>query len=154
VQAARYLVAVLVELAAGVQHGQDDLGRAALRFVLVVELHANRNAAPVVGNRNRVVGVDDDLDVVAPARQRLVDGVVQHFEHHMVQAGAVGRIADVHAGPLAHRFQAFQLLDAVFVVASVHVIGHRVVGLVAHGVYTSWGIAAGCCKVWGRDRPA
>jgi hypothetical protein len=65
VQAARDLVAVLVELAAGVQLGQRDLGRAALGLVLVVHLHAGRDAAAVVGDRDRVVGVDGDDDVVA-----------------------------------------------------------------------------------------
>ena len=52
--------------------------------------------------------------------ERFVDGVVEHFEHHVVQAGAVGRVADVHAGALAHRVQALEDLDAGgIVVASV-----------------------------------
>ncbi len=50
--------------------------------------------------------VDDD--VVAVAGQRLVDRVVDDLEHQVVQAGAVGGVADVHAGALAHRLQAFQ----------------------------------------------
>ena len=116
VQAARDLVAVLVELAAGVQLGQRDLGGRALRLVLVVELHAGRDAAAVVDHRDRVVGVDGDDDVVAEARERLVDRVVDHLEHEVVQAGAVGRVADVHAGALAHRLQPFQDLDRAFAV--------------------------------------
>jgi hypothetical protein len=111
VQAARDLVAVLVELAAGVQLGQRDLGGAALEVVLVVPLDAGGDAAAVVGDADRVVGVDGDDDVVAMAGQRFVDGVVDHLEHQVVQAGAVGRVADVHARALAHRFQAFQDLD-------------------------------------------
>jgi hypothetical protein len=86
VQAAGHLVAVLVELAAGVQHHHDDLGGGAPGLVLVVELDAHRDAAAVVGDGNGVVRVDDDLDVVAVAGQGLVDGVVQHLEHHVVQA--------------------------------------------------------------------
>ena len=119
VQAAGNLVGVLVELAAGMQHAHDDLGGGALGFVLVVELDAGGNAAAVVGDRDRVVGVDGDDDVVAIAGQRFVDGVVDDLEHHVVQAGAVGGVADVHAGALAHRLQAFQLLDGIFVVAAV-----------------------------------
>jgi hypothetical protein len=111
VQAARDLVAVLVELAAGVQFGQRDFGRRALGLVLVVHLHAGRDAAAVVDHADRVVGVDGDHDVVAVAGQGLVDGVVDHLEHQVVQAGAVGRVADVHARALAHRLQAFQDLD-------------------------------------------
>ena len=116
VQAARDLVAVLVELAAGVQLGQRDLGRTALGLVLVVHLHAGRDAAAVVGHGDRVVGVDGDDDVVAVAGQRLVDRVVDHLEHQVVQAGAVGGVADVHARALAHRLQAFEDLDAAFAV--------------------------------------
>jgi hypothetical protein len=51
------------------------------------------------------------------AGQGFVDGVVQHFEHQVVQAGAVGGVADVHAGTLAHRLQAFQDLDGRSAVA-------------------------------------
>ena len=119
VQAARDLVAVLVELAAGVQLGQRDLGGRALRLVLVVHLDAGRDAAAVVDHRDRVVGVDGDDDVVAEAGQRLVDRVVDHLEHEVMQAGAVGRVADVHARALAHRLQPFEDLDRAFAVGAV-----------------------------------
>ena len=117
VQTARDLVAVLVELAAGVQFGQGDFRRTALGLVLVVHLQARGNAAPVVGDRHRVVGVDGDDDVVAVPGQGLVDGVVHDLEHQVVQAGAVGRVADVHAGALAHCFQAFEDGDGAFAIA-------------------------------------
>jgi hypothetical protein len=55
--------------------------------------------------------MDGDVDLGAMARQRFVDGVVQHFKHQVMQAGAVRRVADIHAGALAHGFQAFQDLD-------------------------------------------
>jgi hypothetical protein len=116
VQAAGDLVAVLVELAAGVEHAHDDLGGGALGLVLVVHLDADRDAAAVVGDGDGVVGVDGDDDVVAVAGEGFVDGVIDHFEHHVVQAGAVGGVADVHAGTLAHGLQPFELLDAGFVV--------------------------------------
>jgi hypothetical protein len=73
VQTARDLVAVLVELAACVQFGQSDLGRTALGLVLVVHLHAGGDAAAVVGDADGIVRVDGDDDVVAVARQRLVN---------------------------------------------------------------------------------
>ena len=111
VQAAGHLVRVLVELAAGVQFGHHDFGGAALRVVLVVHLQAGRDAAAVVGDRDRVVGVDGDVDFGAVAGQRFVDRVVQHFEHQVMQAGAVRGVADVHARTLAHGFQPFQDLD-------------------------------------------
>jgi len=113
VQAAGDLVAVLVELAAGVQLSERDLGGRALGLVLVVELDAGGNAAAVVDDGNAVVGVDGDDDVVAHAGQRFVDGVVDDLEHHVMQAGAVLGVADVHAGAFAHGLQAFEDLDGV-----------------------------------------
>ncbi len=89
VQAARHLVAVLVELAARMQLGQRDLSCAALGLVLVVHLHAGGDAAAVVHHADGVVGVDGHHNVVAMAGQRLVNGVVHHLEHQVVQAGAV-----------------------------------------------------------------
>ena len=50
-------------------------------------------------------------DVVAITRQRLIDRVIHHFKHKVVQPCSVGRVADVHAGALAHRFQSFEDLD-------------------------------------------
>ncbi len=114
VQAARDLVRVLVELPAGVQLRHDDLGRRSLEIVIILDV--GRNAAPVVDHGNGIVRVDDDLDVVAVPRQRLVDRVVHDLEHHVVQPGAVGRVPDVHAGALAHRIESLEDLDAVGVV--------------------------------------
>jgi hypothetical protein len=45
-------------------------------------------------------------------RQGLVHGIVDHFGEQVMQRLLVGA-ADVHAGPPAHRLQAFQYLDVV-----------------------------------------
>ena len=72
VQTAGDGVAAAAELAAGVQHGQDDLdGRLALGLVDV-----DGDAAAVVDDAHRAVGQDRDDDRVAVAGQRLVDRVV------------------------------------------------------------------------------
>src|SRR3977135_1375298 len=75
VQAAGDLVRVLVELAAGVQLGHHDLGGRALQ--LVVFLDVGRYAAAVVDDRDRIVGVDHDLDIASVSRTRLVERVVE-----------------------------------------------------------------------------
>ena len=111
-QPARHLVAVLVELATGVQLGHDDLGGAALGLVAVVPLDAGGDPAAVVGDRDGVVGMNGDDDLVAVAGERLVDRVVDDLEDQVVQTGTVGGVADVHARPLAHRLQALEDLDA------------------------------------------
>ena len=104
-QTARDLVAVVVELAAGVEHGQHDFGRRLAALVLV-----DRDAAAVVDDRDGVVDVDRDVDLVAVAGQRLVDRVVDDLVDEMVQPRRAGR-PDVHGGTLAHRLQAFEDLD-------------------------------------------
>jgi hypothetical protein len=51
-----------------------------------------------------------DPDGVAIAGQRLVDRVVDDFVDEVVEATLAGR-ADVHAGPLADRFEALENRD-------------------------------------------
>src|SRR5690606_27986751 len=119
VQAAGNLVAVVVELAAGMEHGEDHLGRR--NALLLVDVH--RHAAAVVGHGHRAVLEDPHDDVVGMAGQCLVDRVVDHLEHHVVQAGAVVDITDVHARALAYGFQAPQHGDLAGVVAAGGVRG-------------------------------
>ena len=83
VQTAGDLVAAaLAELAAGVQHRQHDLeGRLALL------LHGrDRDAGAAVDDRDRVVGMDRDLDGVVTAGQRLVNRVVNNLVDEVMQA--------------------------------------------------------------------
>ena len=101
VEAARDLVApALAELAARVKDGEDHLGRGALLLGMLVD----RDATAVVDHGDRLVGVDRDLDVVAVAGQRLVDGVVDDLVDDVMEAAGAGR-ADVHARALAHRIE-------------------------------------------------
>jgi hypothetical protein len=109
VQAAGDLVGVLVELTARMELGHDDLGR---RDALA-RMDVRRDAAAVVGDRDGAVGVERDGHLRRMARQRLVDGVVDHLVDHVMQAGAVIRVADIHARALAHRIQALEDLDRV-----------------------------------------
>ncbi len=98
VQAAGHFVGTVVELTAGVQHGHDDLGGGTALGMFV-----RRDTATVVRHRHRLIGVNRHADLGAVTGQRLVDGVVHHFKNHVVQAGAIIGVADVHAGPLAYR---------------------------------------------------
>ena len=113
VQAARDLVAVLVELPARVQRGHHDLGGGALLAGVLVD----RDAAAVVHDGDAVVVVDDDVDLGAVAGERLVDRVVDDLVDEVVQPIGTGR-PDVHRGPLADRLEAFEDLDGTRVVAT------------------------------------
>ena len=113
VQAAGDLVAAAVaELAAGVEHGQHDLDR---RLALLLH-RRDGDAAAVVDDGDRVVRVDRHVDAAAVAGERLVDGVVDDLVDQVMQPAHTGR-ADVHAGALAHGFEALEDGDVLGVVA-------------------------------------
>ena len=122
VQATGNLVGILIELATGVQHAHHDLGCRPLRFMLVVEFDASRNSATVVTDRYRTVGMNGNHDVVTVTSQGLIDGVIDHFEDHVVQAGAVRRITDIHPRAFANRLETLELLNARFVVGELLVL--------------------------------
>lgn len=94
VQAAGDLVAPAAELAARVQHGVNDLECGLARLLLYIDGYA----AAVIRDADDVPRLYDDLDIVAVARQRFVDGVVHDLVHEVVQTGGRGR-AYIHAGP-------------------------------------------------------
>src|SRR5690606_27565623 len=116
--AAGDLVGVVVELPTRVEHGHDDLGGGTALFR--VDVHGD--AATVVLHRDRPIRMDGDGDFRTVIGQGLVDGVIHYLEHHVVQAGTVIRVADVHTRALAHRIQAFQYLDIRGIVAHIRIL--------------------------------
>ena len=94
------LVGLVVELAAVLEHRHHAFqGRFA-----DVRVDVDGDAAAVVGDGDRAVGVDGHLDDVGVAGHDLVDRVVDDFAHQVVQAAEVA-VADVHAGALADVLQ-------------------------------------------------
>ena len=103
-QATGHLVGVLVELAARVQPGQHDRAGGNVRPWMDV----GRNATPVVAHRDRAVAVKDQLAARSESGLRLVHRVVDDLECHVMQAGAIVGVADIHAGPSPDGVQAAQ----------------------------------------------
>ena len=157
VQAAGHLVGVLVELTAGMQLGHDDLGRRHALFLVDVD----RDAAAVVAHRDRAVAVQQHVDAVAEAGEGFVDRVVDHLVDHVMQAGAVVGVADIHARALAHGIEALQDLDRIARRSSRHrrrsELRRNIVLVVRHRALTQChrlenaGISRGCGR--GRPRP-
>ncbi len=112
VQAAGDLVGVLVEFSAGMQLGHDHFG-GGHAFTL---MDVGRDAAAVVAHGAGAVGIEGDHDLLGKARQGLVDGIVDDLVDHVMQAGAVVGIADIHARPFAHGIEALEHLDRFRVV--------------------------------------
>ena len=106
-QPARHLVGAVFELAAGVQHRQDDFRRRLSAFVLV-----DRNATAVVDDSHRFVDVNRDVDLIAESRQRFVDGVVDDLVDEMMQPGRPGR-SDVHRRTFLDGLETLENLNLV-----------------------------------------
>ena len=102
VQAARDLIALATEFAAGMQNGEYDLNSGDL--LLGVLVHGN--AAAVVLTGDGIVGVDGHLDGIAVPGQGLVHSVVDHLVDQVVQTAGAGG-ADVHARAFANSFKSF-----------------------------------------------
>ena len=81
VEAARHLVALAAELAAGMELGEDDGER---REALILH-DVDRDPAAGVADGDRVVRMDRDVDELVVARERLVDGVVDDLEDEVVE---------------------------------------------------------------------
>jgi hypothetical protein len=109
VQAARGLVHIGVELAAGVERAHDDFEGGLLGKFRV---RVDRNAAAIVGDGECAVAGKLHLDEGGVTRQSLVHGVVDHLGEQVMERLLVGA-ADIHAGPPAHRLQTFQHLNVV-----------------------------------------
>ena len=107
VQAARNLVSVVVKLTARVQYRHDDLSSGNALFMLL-----SGNATAIVRDGHRLIGVDDNVYLAAVPSQRLINTVVDQLKYHVVQAGAIVGVADIHARALAHSIKAFKHLDA------------------------------------------
>ena len=106
VQSARDLVAVLVELPAGVEdrHRQLDAGD------LLDRVDVDRNSAAVVLDGDRIVLMDDHRNAISVSGKRFVDRVVDYLVHQVVEA-ALRRRTDIHAGALANCFQPLEHLN-------------------------------------------
>jgi hypothetical protein len=65
------------------------------------------NTAAIVDDGDRLVGVYRDGNFLAIARERFVDGVVDDFEDHVVEPGAVIGVTDVHSRPFSDRLETF-----------------------------------------------
>ena len=131
VQSAGRDVRAAAELAAGVQLGGDHLDARQAGARLLV----GGDAATVVVDLDRVVGVQGHLDVPRGAGQCLVHAVVDDLPQAVHEAAGVGG-ADVHAGPLADRLEALENQEVCGVVGGVDrdssVVRTRCAGRVGH----------------------
>ena len=88
-------------------------------------VHLHRNPPAIIPQTDRAIRVNVDPDVFAVARQVLVNGIIHHLKHTMVQPSLI-RIPDIHPRAKPHRFQPFELLNLVCPVGLVSSYGRGV----------------------------
>ena len=111
---------------------------------------------PLSIDADAAVGEDRDVDVVAVAGERLVDGVVDDLVDEVVETAGAGG-TDVHSGAFANGFEAFENLDlvgavVVFRLGFVRFHRHMKLGSSPHSGVTSSFYQTGCRN--GRNRPS
>src|SRR5579883_974361 len=128
VQPARNLVTLGIELSARVQLGHDHLRR---RYALIlVDIH--RNPAPVVDHRDRIIVVDRYRNFRGIPRQRLIDRVIHHLVHQVMQPHLPGR-PDIHRRPQPYGLQPLENLDAPRIIFP----GHPDIYFISHKNFVS-----------------
>ena len=97
------LVGIIVKFSAGMQYRHDDFCRGASFFLVYID----RNSTTIILDRYRAIDMYHYPDLGTMPGQSFVDRVIDRFEYHVMQAGTVIGIADIHAGPLAYGIKAF-----------------------------------------------
>ena len=118
------VIVFTVELAAGVQHGEDDFHTGLVHGGMFIHGHA----ATVVINAGGAVLVKRDGDFRSEAVGRFVNRIVHDFPQKVMQTAGRG-CTDIHAGAHTHSLQAFQHLDIT-----------GIIGLGCHG-FTPLGLS-------------
>src|SRR5271167_2773108 len=120
-QPAGYLVRAAIELAARMQHRMHHFERVAL----FRRMGPDRDSAPIVLDRYRVVAADCDINLSTKTRQCLIDRIIDNLRNQMMQP-ALCRVPDIHSGPLAHCLQPLQYPDRLSpVIVRRWLIGHK-----------------------------
>jgi hypothetical protein len=73
-------------------------------------MRPHRYPAAVIFYRDAAIFMEAKADGITMAVRRLIDTIVNHLAHEMLEAADAGA-ADVHIGTLSHRLEAFEDLD-------------------------------------------
>ncbi len=112
-QTARGLVAAFAgELAAGMEHGENDL-----QGIHAALVHADRHTAAFVFDRAGTIRIQRDGDFLSVAIEGFINGIIYDFPDQMMQAMRIRR-ADIHARTLADRIQTVQDLNIIIFIFS------------------------------------
>lgn len=100
-QTAGNFIRVLVKFPACMKLRHNDLCGGNPFF----RMYIDGNTPPIIIDCNRPFAVQRDRDPGSMTGHSFVDRIVHDFINHVVETGAVFRIADIHAGSFANRFE-------------------------------------------------
>ena len=106
------LVGVVVEFTSCVECGHNYFCGTDILFCVNVY----RYSSTVVSNGYGFFRVNRHVNSIAMPCQRLINRVIHQLLHHMMQAGAIFGVTNVHTRTLTHRIEAFKHLYTVGVV--------------------------------------
>ena len=135
VQPSAHLVARVIELPSGVEHGHHDLGRA--HTPLGHDAHGDPTS--IVFHGDRPVEMDRHVHARAIPAEMFVDRIVDDLPDEMMQARSIVHVADVHARPLAYRLEPLEDRDAGAVVGRRRRRVRGLGGRVRHRQFGSFG---------------
>src|SRR5690606_28779532 len=116
-----------------------------------LRVNVHRDAAPVVHDRHRAVGMDGHVDPVTVPGQGLINAVVDDLVHEMVEATNVGR-PNVHTRATTDSFQSLQHLDAGCVVLGEKCFSHETTTFQLAGPAGEWDSGPGWPSARARSR--
>jgi hypothetical protein len=111
-QAAGHLVGILIEFTAGVEDGHDDLGGRASFGTY----DAGRDAAAIILDTDRLVGMQGDTNLGTIAGENFVNGIIDGLENHVMKTRSVLGITNIHTRALTDGIQTFEDLYAVLII--------------------------------------
>jgi len=91
------LIGILVKFPASMELGHDDFGGGDTFF----GMDGDGDAAAIITDGARAVGVQNHLNAVGMSSEAFVDRIIDNLINHVMQARAVIRIANIHAGAFA-----------------------------------------------------
>ena len=108
-KATRNLIGILIEFTACMKLSHDDF-RGWYTFFGV---NGSGYAASIVAHRDWSSGIQYDLNAIGMAGKGLIDGIVDNFIDHMVQARPIVRVTNIHARTFADSVKTTKDLDGV-----------------------------------------
>ena len=105
-QAAGNLISATAEFTTGMQHSKYNFQCR----LTCLRLDVYGDTTTIIGNGNRVTGIDGHSNIFTVSGQSFVNGIIHNFIDQVVQTGRRSR-SDIHTGSFSDCFQTFQNLD-------------------------------------------